>query len=147
MRRRGPALRPSLLSDEERAVLTRRSRRASSAQALALRARIVLACDGSDVASIIGVERGPQAVHLNQDRRRDPQLPRPILPTDLRRTALTLSQWVAKSWTNRNRSDRKPRSSTSSPPCRRPAVPLQRPLQQRLSQPREASSTSSFGRP
>ncbi|MEV0531821.1 IS630 family transposase, partial [Kitasatospora sp. NPDC050463] len=39
-------MKPLLLSDEERAALTRWARRASSAQALALRARIVLACDG-----------------------------------------------------------------------------------------------------
>uniref|UniRef100_UPI00389AE5E7 IS630 family transposase n=1 Tax=Streptomyces kaniharaensis TaxID=212423 RepID=UPI00389AE5E7 len=57
VRRRGPALEPLLLSDEERATLTRWARRASSAQALALRARIVLACDGPDVPSIVGVAR------------------------------------------------------------------------------------------
>ncbi|MFF2619847.1 helix-turn-helix domain-containing protein [Kitasatospora sp. NPDC058046] len=57
MRRRGPALRPLLLSDEERAALTRWVRRVSSAQALALRARVVLACDGSNVPSIVGVAR------------------------------------------------------------------------------------------
>ncbi|PBC71117.1 homeodomain-containing protein [Streptomyces sp. TLI_235] len=38
-------------------MLTRWSRRATSAQALALRARIVLACDGPDVPSIVGVAR------------------------------------------------------------------------------------------
>jgi transposase-like protein len=32
-----------------------------------------------------GLERRPQAVHLDQDSRRNPRLPRPILPTDLRR--------------------------------------------------------------
>ncbi|MFF2620146.1 IS630 family transposase [Kitasatospora sp. NPDC058046] len=38
-------------------MLTRWARRATSAQALALRARIVLACDGPDVPSIVGVAR------------------------------------------------------------------------------------------
>ncbi|WP_441248416.1 helix-turn-helix domain-containing protein [Kitasatospora sp. McL0602] len=38
-------------------MLTRWARRATSAQALALRARIVLACDGLDVPSIVGVTR------------------------------------------------------------------------------------------
>src|SRR5215204_2214432 len=49
------------LTDEERATLTRWSRRASSAQALALRCRIVLACaDGlsnAEVAQRLGVSR------------------------------------------------------------------------------------------
>lgn len=48
---------PLVLSDEERAVLGRWIRRANSAQALALRARIVLACAGSEVPPIIGVAR------------------------------------------------------------------------------------------
>ncbi|MFD5566374.1 IS630 family transposase [Kitasatospora griseola] len=55
--RRGPKLEPLLLTDEERAALERWSRRAKSAQALALRARIVLACSGPDVPSIVGVAR------------------------------------------------------------------------------------------
>ncbi|MEV0537635.1 IS630 family transposase, partial [Kitasatospora sp. NPDC050463] len=38
-------------------MLMRWARRATSAQALALRARIVLACDGPDVPSIVGVAR------------------------------------------------------------------------------------------
>ncbi|QTI90468.1 helix-turn-helix domain-containing protein [Streptomyces sp. AgN23] len=46
-----------LLSDEERAVLQRWSRRATSAQALALRARIVLACAGPEVPPIVVVAR------------------------------------------------------------------------------------------
>ncbi|WP_438492677.1 IS630 family transposase [Streptomyces asiaticus] len=55
--RRGPKLEPLLLSDEERAVLQRWSRRATSAQALALRARIVLACAGPEVPPIVVVAR------------------------------------------------------------------------------------------
>src|SRR3954453_15206335 len=51
------------LTDEERDTLTRWSRRASSAQALALRCRIVLACaDGLsnvEVARRLGVSRPP----------------------------------------------------------------------------------------
>ncbi|MFD6554800.1 helix-turn-helix domain-containing protein [Streptomyces sp. NPDC058398] len=46
-----------LLSDEERAVLERWTRRATSAQALALRARIVLACSGPEVPAIVAVAR------------------------------------------------------------------------------------------
>jgi transposase-like protein/transposase len=46
-----------LLSDEERAVLERWNRRATSSQALALRSRIVLACAGPDVPPIVGVAR------------------------------------------------------------------------------------------
>lgn len=48
---------PLVLSDDERAVLGRWMRRANSAQALALRARIVLACAGSEIPSIVGVAR------------------------------------------------------------------------------------------
>jgi transposase/transposase-like protein len=55
--RRGPKLEPLLLDDDERAVLERWTRRANSAQALALRARIVLACAGSDVPPIVEVAR------------------------------------------------------------------------------------------
>ncbi|MEU5547822.1 IS630 family transposase [Streptomyces sioyaensis] len=55
--RRGPKLEPLLLSDDERAVLERWTRRASSAQALALRARIVLACAGPEVPPIVVVAR------------------------------------------------------------------------------------------
>ncbi|MDH6630658.1 transposase [Streptomyces sp. LBL] len=46
-----------LLSDDERAVLERWTRRASSAQALALRARIVLACAGREIPPIVAVAR------------------------------------------------------------------------------------------
>ncbi|MFF9819767.1 hypothetical protein [Streptomyces sp. NPDC014006] len=46
-----------LLSDDERAVLERWTWRASSAQALAVRARIVLACAGKDVPPIVTVAR------------------------------------------------------------------------------------------
>ncbi|MDH6623893.1 hypothetical protein M2271_001685 [Streptomyces sp. LBL] len=46
-----------LLSDDERAVLEWWTRRASSAQALALRARIVLACAGPEVPPIVAVAR------------------------------------------------------------------------------------------
>ncbi|MEU0664082.1 Tn3 family transposase [Streptomyces lavendulocolor] len=35
-----------------------------------------------------GLERRPEAVHLDQDSRGDPRLPRPLLPTDLRRRTL-----------------------------------------------------------
>ncbi|WP_328499797.1 IS630 family transposase [Streptomyces sp. NBC_00457] len=55
--RRGPKLQPLLLSDDERAVLERWTRRATSAQALALRARIVLACAGPEVPPIVAVAR------------------------------------------------------------------------------------------
>ncbi|MGX6740260.1 helix-turn-helix domain-containing protein [Streptomyces xantholiticus] len=55
--RRGPKLEPLLLSDDERAVLERWTRRASSAQAVALRARIVLACAGPEVPPIVAVAR------------------------------------------------------------------------------------------
>jgi transposase-like protein len=55
--RRGPKLEPLLLDDDERAVLERWTRRANSAQALALRARIVLACAGPDVPPIVEVAR------------------------------------------------------------------------------------------
>jgi hypothetical protein len=55
--RRGPKLEPLLLGDDERAVLERWARRANSAQALALRARIVLACAGPDVPPIVAVAR------------------------------------------------------------------------------------------
>jgi hypothetical protein len=46
-----------LLSDDERVVLARWTRRATSAQALALRARIVLACAGPEVPPIVAVAR------------------------------------------------------------------------------------------
>ncbi|MFB7559213.1 IS630 family transposase [Streptomyces brevispora] len=55
--RRGPKLEPLLLTADERAVLERWARRAMSAQAVALRARIVLACAGSDVPPIVVVAR------------------------------------------------------------------------------------------
>ncbi|MFE0347496.1 helix-turn-helix domain-containing protein [Streptomyces griseoluteus] len=46
-----------LLSDDDRAVLERWTRRATSTQALALRARIVLACAGPEVPPIVAVAR------------------------------------------------------------------------------------------
>ncbi|MET7356406.1 helix-turn-helix domain-containing protein, partial [Streptomyces mirabilis] len=46
-----------LLSDDERAVLERWTRRATSAQALALRERIVLGCAGPEVPPIVAVAR------------------------------------------------------------------------------------------
>jgi transposase-like protein len=46
-----------LLSDHERTVLERWTRRATAAQALALRARIVLACAGPEAPAIIAVAR------------------------------------------------------------------------------------------
>jgi hypothetical protein len=61
-----------IVTDEERAALARWARRAESAQALALRARIVLACaDGADnktVAAGLGgapVRRGQVAVPVH----------------------------------------------------------------------------------
>ncbi len=57
MPRRGPKLEPLLLDEHERAVLERWMRRVNSAQALALRARIVLACAGPDVPRIVEVAR------------------------------------------------------------------------------------------
>jgi transposase len=60
-RRRGPKLAPLVLSTDERATLERWSRRRSSAQALALRCRIVLACaegtSNTEVAERLGVSR------------------------------------------------------------------------------------------
>jgi transposase len=60
-RRRGPRLAPLVLSSDERATLERWSRRRSSAQALALRCRIVLACAegaaNTEVAERLGVSR------------------------------------------------------------------------------------------
>lgn len=55
--RRGPKPEPLLPGDDERAVPERRTRRANSAQALALRTRIVLACAGPDVPPIVEVAR------------------------------------------------------------------------------------------
>jgi hypothetical protein len=46
-----------LLSHDERAVLERWTRRASSAQALALRARIVMVCTGPEGPPIVAVAR------------------------------------------------------------------------------------------
>src|SRR5262245_2941309 len=59
MPRTGRPTTPLVLSDEERVTLTRWSRRAKSAQVLAMRARIVLACaegtSNTDVATALGV--------------------------------------------------------------------------------------------
>jgi transposase/transcriptional regulator with XRE-family HTH domain len=55
--RRGPKLLPLLLEDVERETLERWTRRAKSAQALALRARIVLACAGPEVPAVVAVAR------------------------------------------------------------------------------------------
>ena len=57
VRRRGPRLEPLLLSPDERQVLERWTRRGTSAQALALRSRIMLACAWPDVPPIVGVAR------------------------------------------------------------------------------------------
>jgi transposase/transposase-like protein len=57
VRRPGPRLEPLVLSGEERAALERWARRAKSAQALALRARIVLACAGPEVPAVVQVAR------------------------------------------------------------------------------------------
>jgi transposase len=60
-RRRGPPLAPLVLSAQERSTLQRWAKRPSSAQALALRCRIVLACaegaSNSQVARQLGVAR------------------------------------------------------------------------------------------
>jgi transposase len=60
-RRRGPKLPELALSDEERTTLERWARRRSSAQALALRCRIVLACaegaSNAEVAARLGISR------------------------------------------------------------------------------------------
>ena len=60
-RRRGPRLPELMLTDEERATLERWDRRRTSAQALALRCRIVLACaegaSNAEVAARLGVSR------------------------------------------------------------------------------------------
>jgi transposase len=60
-RRRGPALAPLVLAAEERSTLQRWAKRPSSAQAVALRCRIVLACaegiSNSQVARQLGVAR------------------------------------------------------------------------------------------
>src|SRR4030095_11251817 len=60
-RRRGPKLPELALSDEERATLQRRARRAKSSQALAERGRIVLACaegaSNAAVAERLGISR------------------------------------------------------------------------------------------
>src|SRR4030095_201304 len=59
MPRTGRPMPPLVLTDEERAPLTRWSRRAKSSQVLAMRSRIILACaDGApntDVATALGV--------------------------------------------------------------------------------------------
>src|SRR5262245_35996252 len=59
MPRTGRPTTPLVLSDEERVTLTRWSRRAKSAQVLAMRARIILACaegaSNTDVAAALGV--------------------------------------------------------------------------------------------
>jgi transposase len=60
-RRRGPSLAPLVLAAQERTTLQRWAKRPSSAQALALRCRIVLACaegvSNSQVARQLGVAR------------------------------------------------------------------------------------------
>ncbi|WP_443074638.1 IS630 family transposase [Streptomyces sp. NBC_01431] len=70
--RRGPKLEPLLLAEDERAVLERWTRRAKSAQSLALRARIVLACAGPQVPPIVEVARnlGVAADTVRKWRRR-----------------------------------------------------------------------------
>ena len=55
--RRGPRLEALILDTDERDTLERWTRRATSAQALALRCRIVLACAGPDVPAIVQVAR------------------------------------------------------------------------------------------
>ncbi len=59
MARTGRPTAPLVLTDEERATLTRWSRRAKSSQVLAMRSRIILACAegaaNTDVATALGV--------------------------------------------------------------------------------------------
>ncbi|QYN19134.1 IS630 family transposase [Amycolatopsis sp. DSM 110486] len=55
--RRGPKLEPVLLTDEERSTLERWVRRRNSAQALAARSRIVLACAQDGVPPVVGVAK------------------------------------------------------------------------------------------
>ena len=55
--RRGPKLEALILDEHERETLERWTRRATSAQALALRSRVVLACAGPDVPAIVQVAR------------------------------------------------------------------------------------------
>jgi transposase/transposase-like protein len=55
--RRGPKLEPVILTDEERSTLEGWVRRRKSAQAVALRSRIVLACAGEQVPPIVAVAR------------------------------------------------------------------------------------------
>jgi transposase len=59
MARTGRPTAPPVLTDEERATLTRWSRRAKSSQVLAMRSRIILACaegaSNTDVATSLGV--------------------------------------------------------------------------------------------
>jgi hypothetical protein len=59
MPRTGRPTAPLVLTDEERATLTRWSRRAKSSQVLAMRSRIVLGCaegaSNTDVATVLGV--------------------------------------------------------------------------------------------
>src|SRR2546423_9089334 len=52
---RGPKLEPVVLTDEERSTLEGWVRRRKSAQALALRSRIVLACARDGVPPVVGV--------------------------------------------------------------------------------------------
>lgn len=55
--RRGPKIEPLILTDGERSALEGWVRRRKSAQALALRSRIVLACAGEDVPPVVAVAR------------------------------------------------------------------------------------------
>ncbi|MFD3734571.1 hypothetical protein [Streptomyces sp. NPDC058632] len=62
------------LSDDERAVRGRWMRRAPSAQALALRARIVLTCAGPEAPPVVAVARESRvtADTVRKWRRREP---------------------------------------------------------------------------
>jgi transposase len=66
----GPSAVPIVLSDEERGVLTGWARPRKTAQALATRSRIVLACAAGDtnaqVAADLGVSRGTVATWRNR---------------------------------------------------------------------------------
>jgi hypothetical protein len=96
--------------------LTRWSRRAKSAQVLAMRSKIILACaeraSNTDVAKDLGVHLSTVGkwrrrfltlrldgltVHLDQDRRRDPRITRTILWANFRRRTLAIfGRWA---WT------------------------------------------------
>ncbi|MPZ63658.1 MAG: IS630 family transposase, partial [Propionibacteriales bacterium] len=70
--RRGPKIEPLILTEEERSTLLGWTRRRKTAQALALRSRIVLACAGPEVPPIVAVAKqmGVAADTVRKWRRR-----------------------------------------------------------------------------